>query len=37
MAKGIVDAFELVDVEIEYRELFARPDRLLRLFEPLAK
>ena len=25
MAKGIVDAFELVNVEIEYRELFARP------------
>ncbi len=37
MAERVVDALELVDVDIEHRELFARPDRLQRLFELLAK
>ena len=37
MAEGIVDALELVDVDIEYGKLFARSDRPQRLFQPLAK
>jgi hypothetical protein len=37
MTEGIIDALELVDVDIEHRQLFARPDRLQRLFQPLAE
>ena len=37
MAEGVVDALELVDVDIEHRELFAGPERLQRLFQPFAK
>ena len=37
MAERVVDALELVDVDIEHRQLLARPYRLERLFQPLAK
>ncbi len=37
MTEGIVDALELVDVDIQHGKLFARSDRLKRLFQPLAK
>src|SRR6185369_18076184 len=37
MAERVVDALELVDVDIEHRQLLARPYRLERLFEPLAE
>ena len=37
MAERIVDALEFVDVDIEHGQLLARPDRLQRLLEPLAK
>ena len=37
MAERVVDALELVDVDIEHRQLLARPYRLERLFQPLAE
>ena len=37
MAERVVDALELVDVDIEHRQLLARPYRLQRLFQPLAE
>ena len=37
MTERIVDALELVDVDIEHGELLARPHRLHRLFEPFAE
>ena len=37
MAERVVDALELVDVDIEHGQLLARPYRLERLFQPLAE
>ncbi len=37
MAERIVDALELVDVDIEHCQLLARPDRIERLLQPLAE
>ena len=37
MAEGVVDALELVDVDIEDGQLLAGPHRLQRLFEPRAE
>ncbi len=37
MAERVVDALELVDVDIEHRQLLARPYRLERLFQPFAE
>ena len=37
MAERVVDALELVDVDIEHRQLLAGPYRLERLFQPLAE
>ena len=37
MAERVVDALEFVDIDIEHRQLLARPYRLERLFQPLAE
>ncbi|MEH2621608.1 hypothetical protein V1285_006554 [Bradyrhizobium sp. AZCC 1620] len=37
MAERVVDAFELVDVDVEHRQLLARPYRPERAFQPLAE